>query len=180
MNDVLFVPISCCTASEIEEAVLSCSDAFHDTDGTVKTWLRRHQEVLWGGPYFTAVNFIFDKDGGAGWVGWVPYLEGSHEWQSTVYLAPRIRGTGLFPVAQCQIFHLADKLQARFRDTPSGVTFVTSISVENGRSIAAHKAYTREWKSAWERVWENKSNGERDAWVLQWDEPFPAHPCFLP
>lgn len=172
------VPLRLAAWSEVRDAVTACRDAMTQPDNTLAMWQRRHQHTLthdtsdmWG------ACVIADAHGGAGWTGWVPYQEQPGTWQSTTWLAPRLRGTGLLEQLRCDQIHRAAALKTRWN--LQHMTLVSSIDATNTRSLTASRRYAdaRGWTD-WTSVTETVR--PRQAWLLTWPANLDDHPCHLP
>lgn len=155
-------------------AVVSVADALTDLDGTLQHWNARHREAQGGGPAYWALDLVFDAGGPAGWAGWIPYQEHDSVWQSSTWLAPRLRGRGLVPVIRCHQAHRAEQLVRYIGNRP--IRFVSSVDELNARSLRASQRYATshgwpQWALTHERV------RGRTAWVVEWPLPTP-HTCF--
>lgn len=58
------------------------------------------------------IDLLIDDHGPAGFVGLVAYPDAEHTWETTTFLSPRLRGTGLFGWAKCWQVHAMDDLRA--------------------------------------------------------------------
>jgi len=156
---------------------MTVSDALGDPPVTVANWLRRHRELMEGrGLEFSGLCLLFDRSGAAGWSGWLPYRDRERTWQSSTYLAPRLRGTGLMALLRCDQVHRAVNLRARLGG--AAPAFVSSIATDNPRSLAASRAYAADtgWAN-WAHTVEREAG--RLAWVLEWPALPAPHACFL-
>lgn len=119
------------------------------------------------------IDVLVDDDGPAGWFGWVPYGTDGNTWETTTFLAPRLRGTGVFAQARCAQAHALDNLVAEH-----GTDFraITSIHQDNPRSLAASRRYVSEngWPDTWRLV--DEPHKDRTAWVFTWPILTP-HTC---
>lgn len=126
--------------------------------------------------------FLVDEHGPAGWLGWIAYLgpaepavgdlePGDRLWETSTYLAPRLRGTGFYPSAKCWQAHAATSIAATF----PGSVFISSIATTNERSIAATRRFaTRNgWRTS-ERIVDEPWR-TRAARVFTWPPPVAPH-----
>lgn len=173
---VSVVPLWLLTAREVTDAVLAVSDVLIDIEGTAHSMrVRARQAATTPAAAWWGLGFLFDTQGGAGWCGWLPWEETPNAWQSTTYLAPRLRGQGLLSVLRCDQVHRAQALTRRWELV--NPVFVSSIHEENVRSLAASRRYAQtqgwvEWESRFEKVL------RRPAQVLTWPVGMP-HDCYL-
>ena len=176
MTALAIVPLRAASPSEVREAVRAASDAMTAPDGAVANWLELHRWLLLAPTAdFWAAALLFDEVGGAGWTGWIPYRERRNSWQSSTWIAPRLRGQGLLPLLRCDQVHRAEQLADRWQ--LDDARFVSSIAVGNTRSLTASRGYAA---SAGWNGWSRVREAGRDAWVLSWPFPATPHVCFLP
>ena len=176
---IMFIPLALAEPKEVEAAVDSVSDSFKDWTGTRENWLRRHHELHCGENLdYSGISIIQDGFGFAGWCGWLPYQEEPDIWQSSTYLAPRLRGLDAIPVMRCHQVHRAEVLAERLgrRD----IRFISSIDVANTRSLKASKRYALDagWGGDADWVLTEEKNRGRNAYVLAWPEMPATHACF--
>lgn len=141
-------------------------------DAMVDRW-RKAQE----GAYPNCLWLLHDQQGPLGWVGWAPYNDQAHTWQSTTYFADRIRGTGLLTPSRCLQVHAQETIRQRHTQTHEAApTFVSSIATWNTRSYRASHRYatTHHWPDTWTTRYEPVTG--RHAWILTWPE-HPEHTC---
>jgi len=120
---------------------------------------------------------------GAGWCGWVPLADGA--WQSSTYLAPHLRGTGLLDRLRCaQVHDAAAVTRAAAAAGEGPPRFASTIDVRNARSLAASLGYARRagWRvdpGTWREV-DQPDRGRRVV-VLDWPPEVAwgaaPHPC---
>lgn len=131
---------------------------------------RAHPEAI------EPIDLLVDDHGPAGWVGLVVYPDAEHTWETTTFLAPRLRGVGLFEWAKCWQAHAANDLL-----TIHGkhLRLITSINPANTRSLAATRRYaeTHDWPN--DGALQDEPSKHRTGWVIEWPTPTP-HTCYQP
>lgn len=162
--------------------IAACMDAVSDSlrpGSTLHATMVDRWQLSQDGQFPQSLWLLQDDLGAAGWVGWAPYQERPHAWQTTTYFAPRLRGRGLLEVARCVQVHARDHVSAwqRGREEPEP-TFVTSIASWNERSLRASTKYAlaHGWPNTWTTMYEPIVG--RHAWVLEWPD-LPLHTCQL-
>jgi hypothetical protein len=119
-------------------------------------------------------DLIADEHGPAGWVGLTQYNKQPLVWESTTFLAPRLRGIGLLPYARCWQAHMVDDLLARHGDE---VRVLTSIAEWNHRSQQASRRYASD--HGWPDTWRHEPEPHKDRIGVLFDWPVPVpHTCF--
>lgn len=172
-SDVTAIPLKDATEQDVHESLDSIADSLKPGSTLPQVMLERWSLAL-ANQYPDCLWLVRDNQGFAGWVGWAPYTETPHTWQTTTYFAPRLRGTGLLTPSRCLQVHTQDTLRT-WHNQPE-LTFVSSIATWNTRSIAATSRYALEhnWPNQWTPAYEKSL--KRHAWVLTWPSA-PAHTC---
>lgn len=140
--------------------------------------LRAERAAMRNGQSPAVRDLLVLEDGQpGGWVGWTRYRGPIEAWESTTFLAPRLRGTGMLALARCWQVHLVAALHGWDGDNDS--VLLSSIASTNPRSLAASAAYASEqgWSTDWLMVTEPLKG--RTSRVLLWPRgPRITHACF--
>jgi hypothetical protein len=120
------------------------------------------------------IDLICDDLGPAGWAGLTPYGLFPDTWESTTFLAPRLRGTHAFALARCLQAHRVDDLVTEHGQ----VRVLTSTAQSNTRSVSASRRYAAHngWPAG---RFVEEPHKNRTSFVLDWPVPVP-HTCLLP
>jgi hypothetical protein len=172
-----FVPIQEASDSLIEECLRSVLDSLPENSPvTERMWAR--VQAIREGHYPAACDMLLKDWQGVGWSGWFPLWSNPYDtWSSTTYLAPQLRGKGLFPVLRCRQAHAANEIVKRLGEK---VGFVSSIETTNIQSLRASHKYAQQNK--WENRWYLVEDKENDRLLLRMHWPTPPkikHECFL-
>ena len=164
------LPIQQASATLAEECVNAATDGMeHLFTPSLRANMiaRAHPDAV------EPLDLLLDDHGAAGWIGLVVYPEAEHTWETTTFLAPRLRGTGLFGWAKCWQVHAMEDLRAAH--CPH-LRLVTSINPNNARSLAATGAYAR--THGWPDTggFQHEPSKQRTGWVIERPTPTP-HAC---
>ena len=172
------IPLRDTTPALITECMDAVSESLRPGSTLHATMVDRWQ-LSQEGQFPDALWLLQDTSGAAGWVGWAPYQERAHTWQTTTYFAPRLRGLGLLDVARCLQVHSRENVRTwqDLRGEPQP-TFLSSIASWNERSLRASTRYAlrHDWPNTWVTTYEPIIG--RHAWVFEWPAT-PTHTCRL-
>jgi hypothetical protein len=179
-EDVSLVLFCDTTTAMIDEAVTAVADAHPHPEKLRDVFYERRAAMI-AGELPEALWLLRGDSRFVGWVGWAPYKERPHCWQTTTYFAAALRGTGLFERARCHQIHAADIVAGWATDAGlPQATFMLSIADWNVRSLRASRRYAASngWMDTWEQVFEPLA--ERHAHVFTFPYPAAVHQCYLP
>lgn len=166
---VLRIPIQSASPTDVMGAFDACVD---DMDHLLQPGFR--ESVLGRMRKTDPLDLLMDSQGPAGWVGFVPYAPSPLTWESSTFLAPRLRGGDAFLAARCAQAHMGQDLVRKHGDK---VALVSSINSHNERAIRASRSYIDQhgWPDSGTIVaGEHKS---RKSLLIRWPLPTP-HLCF--
>jgi hypothetical protein len=176
-DSVHLVLLSEASVAMVDDAFTAVVDAIADPPKLYDAFLERRDAMI-AGELPESLWLLGDPSGSVGWVGWAPYKERPHCWQTTTYFSAAHRGTGLFERARCHQVHAAEAVAAWASERGMPATFMLSIAAQNERSLAASRRYAASngWPDTWERVFEPLA--DREAYVFTFPFPEVPHQCF--
>lgn len=179
LSSVCTVPLRLASLADVVSAVSRSCDTQKRAAAMQSALVSRRSDAL-DGSLPDSIWLLRDASGCVGWVGWALYPEHKDAWQTTTYLPPCYRGTGLFLRSRCLQMHAAEKIALWSNaNALAQPLFVSSIAVDNFRSLRASERYaaTCRWPDTWRDVFEVKA--QRNARVFSFP-PLPVdHLCFL-